>query len=517
MAAMPTAVALAATGPVAREAGLTVARAGGNAVDVAVAAAIAAMATEPGIVSLLSGGYVSVWPVDGAPEVIDGNVEMPGRGLPPEAFGTGVREVQFGYGGGVTMFGGHGTVATPGSIPALGLAMSRHGSLPWAAVVAPSAAACRAGYPIGAAAIRYLGFSGRVLFGPDPQAYAVVARPDGTPFQLGDSGRNEPLADVLDDLAAQGPSLFTTGAVGQALVTDMAANGGVITQADLAAYRPVVREPVMRRLGEWDFAINPPPSVGGPMLAAMLGELARADRWSFEDVIRVQDAVLSYRHAVHDFSVDLAADGHALLAQVERYGLAGLPTSSSTAHVSAVDTDGLACAITVSSGYLSGTAVPGTGLLHNNALGEPELNRLGLHAVAPGTRLASNMAPTTGRAGDGRVLAIGSPGADRITTALMQVIGRGCLHGEALGASILAPRVHVSHASDGAASVQYEPDAAIEAAIARSGLPARAHEVLDMYFGGVGAAYRRADGTVEADGDPRREAATGVAFGAHPA
>ena len=84
-------VAIAATGPVSLAAGREVALAGGNAVDVAVAAALAAMSTEPGIVSLAGGAFVSVWPAAGDPVVIDGNVEMPGRGLPAERFGGGVR------------------------------------------------------------------------------------------------------------------------------------------------------------------------------------------------------------------------------------------------------------------------------------------------------------------------------------------------------------------------------------------------------------------------------------------
>src|SRR6185437_12901864 len=129
---------------------------------------------------------------------------------------------------------------------------------------------------------------------------------------------------------------------------------------------------------------------------------------------------------------------------------------------------GLACAVTMSSGYLAGTAVPGTGLLHNNALGEPELTRRGLHVVAPGTRLASNMAPTTARTADGRVLAIGSPGADRITTALMQVLAQHCLRGIDLNDAIVAPRLHVRPAPDGGGMVEHEPDAAIAAAVTAS-------------------------------------------------
>ena len=176
--------------------------------------------------------------------------------------------------------------------------------------------------------------------------------------------------------------------------------------------------------------------------------------------------MLAYRTSVHDFSRDLEADGIDLLASVGEHGLTALRGSSSTAHVSAVDDLGNACAITMSSGYGAGMTIPGTGILLNNALGEVELNRLGLHAMAPGTRLASNMAPTTGRTRDGRALAIGSPGADRITTALMLVLGQGCLHGADLQDAIANPGCTCAWVPTSDFRVEYERDDAIAAAVA---------------------------------------------------
>ncbi|CAN7265136.1 gamma-glutamyltransferase [Knoellia sp. LjRoot47] len=504
-------VAVAATGPASLGAGQAVVAEGGNAVDAAIAAAITSMSTEPGIVSLAGGAFVTIWPPSGPPVVLDGNVAMPGRGLPREAFGGGVREVVTDYGGGVTMYAGHGSVAVPGALSACESAVTRFGSRPWESVVAPAAGVCRDGYPIGGAATRYLGFVADGLFGHDTGARALTRRPDGSAFVAGDLARNTELASVLDAVAREGASLLVTGDLGRALASDMAANGGLVTDADLTAYEVVERTPVRRRVGDWDVAVNPPPSVGGPMLAVMLSELERTQGFSWDDVLRIQRAVLSYRLAVHDVSHDLDADGHALLETVERHGLAGLPTSASTAHISAVDSDGLACAVTMSSGYGAGVTIPGTGILLNNALGEPELNRLGLHALEPGTRLASNMAPTVARADDGSVLAVGSPGADRITTALMQVLGQLCLHGADLDAAIQAPRVHVRFEQDGEAVVEHEASAEIEEAVAATGLRGLDHGELSMYFGGVGAALLGADARLRAAGDPRREAAVGVA------
>jgi gamma-glutamyltranspeptidase / glutathione hydrolase len=503
-------VAVAATGEQALAAGLGVAADGGGAVDAALAAAFVALATEPGMVSFGGGAYVNVWPAGGDPVVVDGNVEMPGRGAPPEAFGAGVREVFTAYGGGVTMHAGHGSVATPGIVPAFEVAHDRFARLPWARLLAPAADAARSGYPMSPAASRYLAFTADTLFAEDPEAHALVTGPGGGLLQGGRATRNPVLAEVLDELSEVGASLFTTGRVGRALVESMRGRG-LITAEDLAAYSPVVRDAHLLDVGAWTVAVNPPPAVGGPVLAAMLGELARRDQWTWADAIEIQRAVLGYRLSVHDFSRDLEADGRALLAAVAEYGLDALRGSSSTAHISAVDADGNACGITMSSGYGAGMCIPGTGILLNNCLGEVELNRLGLHATAPGTRLASNMAPTTARAPDGRALAIGSPGADRITSALMLVLGQVLLHHADLREAIDDPRLHLRLADDGEFVVEHERDAGLAEAVAAAGL--RGHEYAEphMYFGGVGAAYRSVGGELLAAGDGRREAAVGMA------
>ncbi|MBW3620939.1 MAG: gamma-glutamyltransferase family protein, partial [Actinobacteria bacterium] len=180
--------------------------------------------------------------------------------------------------------------------------------------------------------------------------------------------------------------------------------------------------------------------------------------------------------------------------------------SPSTVHISATDGDGAACAITASAGYGSGVMPPGTGLWLNNCLGEHELNRRGLHAWDPGDRLPSNMAPTVARADTGASLAIGSPGADRITTAILQTVLRFTA-GASLADAIAAPRVHVRHAADGSVlRVGYEeglvmPDLA---------LPTQRYHPHAMFFGGVTATLRHADGRLVAAADPRRGGGTVV-------
>ncbi|MFV0460299.1 MAG: gamma-glutamyltransferase [Actinomycetales bacterium] len=502
--------AVAATNPTAAAAALQMARSGGRAVDAAIAAMAVTMSTEPGMVSLGGGGYVAVWPVDGEPVVIDGNAEMPGRGVDPNRLGGGLMEVSTDYGGGLTMNVGPGSVATPGALAALGTAHEQFGRLSWADVLAPAIGACRDGFAMGTATASFLAQVGEQVYGWDAQTRPLVSGPEGGIVVAGDRQTNPDLAGTWEQLATRGWQDGYTGELARALADDQSARGGLITMTDLAAYQAVRRTPVTLGLGEWQVALNPPPSVGGPMLAMMLTELTRRGT-GWRQIIDIQRAVLGYRFHVHDHSDDLEGDGHDLLQQVQRYGLESLPTSASTAHVSVVDSAGNACAITMSSGYGSGATVPGTGVMLNNSLGEPELNALGLHALAPGTRLASNMAPTTARTTDGRCLAIGSPGADRITTALMQVLARYCLLGLPLAQAIEEPRLHVRYFADGSARVDHEHDPQVLAAATESGLATRDHGSRSMYFGGVGAAQRDADGRLHAAADPRRESATAVA------
>ncbi|HET7475769.1 MAG TPA: gamma-glutamyltransferase [Dermatophilaceae bacterium] len=508
--------AVAATSPLAAQAGLDLVNEGGNAVDAAIAAMAVATVAEPGVVSPMGGAFVNVWPASGAPVVVDGNVSMPGRGAAAERFGAGLREVTTSYGGGITLYAGPGSVATPGAFAAFGVAHERFGAAPWARLLEPAIAAATNGFRLGAAAARYLAITRDSVFGWDEQTRAFLSDGDGGIPAPGTSLRAPDLAAALSRVGERGWAELYTGELGEALAADMAARGGLLTRADLAAYRAVVRPALVSGLRDWQVAANPPPSIGGPVLTAMLRLMGEFDDPAERAaaVVRVQRDVLRYRHGRLDRAVDLGEAGAELVRRVSEAGLAGLATSSDTAHVSVVDSDGTACAITASAGYGSGATVPGTGLMLNNCLGEPELNRHGLHALEPGTRLASNMAPTTARRADGSVLAVGSPGADRITTALMQVLSAFCLDGLPLQAAIDRPRLHVRVLDGEDLLLDHEDDPALAGAVADAvawaGMPVMVHQHRDMFFGGVGAALRAGGGELVAAADVRREAATAV-------
>jgi gamma-glutamyltranspeptidase/glutathione hydrolase len=506
-----SAIAIAAPNEAAVAAGVRLSAEGGNAVDAALAAVLVAAVTEPGVVSAAGGAFVTISSADGSPAVtVDGNVEMPGRGVPPERFGRGVRDVTCGYGGGVTMTVGHGSVATPGALAGLDLAHSRYGQAPWQEVVAPAVETARAGFPLGHASHHYLEYTHLSVFGTDPDSHASLHHDDGALLGVGETVRVAGLADTLGLIAAEGAKAFYTGDLARSIAADMAANDGILTEQDLADYRPVVRRALPVGVGGWQLDTNPTPAVGGVVLAAMLVLLdgRPAGPWQAADLrhlVDVQRAVLAHRSERLDVAEDRVEEAERLLQLASRRDLARMHTAPNTVHVSVVDATGNACAVTSSAGYGSGVMVPGTGLWLNNCLGEQELNRGGLHTSTPGERLLSNMAPTVGRTADGAVLAAGSPGADRITTALAQVLAGIANGGLSLPEAINHPRLHVRDAAT-QPRVDYEEDLDLPPV----DLQTQAYPASSMYFGGVTVAKREADGTLLAAGDPRRTAAVAV-------
>ena len=495
-------VALAGSSALAAAAGERVARDGGNAVDAAIAAILVSMTTEPSIVGLGAGGFVTVMPPDGLPVTLDGYIEMPGRGLPDDRFGGGCRHVHVGYGGGVDTVVGPGSVGTPGALAALEEASVRYGRLPWSELVSPAMDHAEAGFPLPQVSYDYLRDAHEEIYGWDPNSYVVLHDARGRLHQAGQTIHVDHLRESLAALS-EGSAALYGGPLGARIVDAVQAGGGLLTMADLEAYRTVIREPLQARLGHWSFWTNPPPALGGLVLAAMLRLMeGRArqgwDAAEIEHLVRVQEAVLSFR-AEHLGDEDLAKEAERLLGVSGLDALRALIGSPSTVQASAVDSAGYACSISVSSGYGSGMMPPGTGIWLNNCLGEIELNPRGLHADRPGRRLTSNMAPTVGRRDDGAVIAIASPGADRITTALLQVLVNLTNTGLSLRDAVGWPRVHVE-LSDRGTTVAFEDGAQVE----ELDLPLRRFQERSMFFGGVGVAVRSPDGDMSAASDPRR-------------
>ncbi|MBA2550439.1 MAG: gamma-glutamyltransferase [Nocardioidaceae bacterium] len=506
-----TAVAVAASNDLACRAAVDIAAAGGNAVDAGLAAAVVTMVSEPGLVSLGGAAYVTIDTGDGSAAVtVDGGVEMPGRGVDAARLGGGLRQVSTGYAGGVTMVVGHGSVATPGAVRALEVAHRRNGSLPWAEVLGPAIAVSRDGFPHGQASHFYLSYVHEDIFGWHPESWAVLHDDQGRLHGIGETIVVPHLADSLETIARDGADAFYTGHLAAAIVAEMQAGGGLVTARDLADYRAVVRPALSIRLADWTVSTNPAPAVGGVALAALLallGDRPAAGGWQQQDraaLVLAQQAVLGHRARVLDVASDRRLAADQLMATVSR-GELSLSTSPSTAHVSVVGADGMACSITCSSGYNSGVVVPGTGISFNNSLGEPELTPNGPHAEPVGSRLLTAMAPTVGRRDDGAALAVGSPGSDRIPTAIAQTLLGYVNAGVSLVSAVATPRAHVR--VQGGEQVDHEADWPVPPGL---DLPTREMPPHSMYFGGVGIAVWTPARGLDAAGDPRRTGATAL-------
>jgi gamma-glutamyltranspeptidase/glutathione hydrolase len=246
------------------------------------------------------------------------------------------------------------------------------------------------------------------------------------------------------------------------------------------------------------------------MLIAMLHLFAREPMtaWDAPSVLRlieVQQQCLQFRKRELDLAPDIDQALTAFLGAVETDRFPGHYASASTVHTSAVDDQGLGCAITASAGYGSGEMPDGTGLWLNNCLGELELNRRGLAAGPVGKRLPSNMAPTVARSGD-RTLAAGSPGADRITTALHQFLVNALQLELPLNEAVVLPRLHFDTSGE-TDRIMAEPGIALP----DCDWPVTVTPKINMYFGGVGAVSFDRKRGFDAAADPRREGGLFVA------
>lgn len=509
---MATPLAIAATSGLAADAGEAIARAGGNAVDAAIAAMLVSINTEPGVCSLACGGYMTIWRPGGEPITLDGYVAAPGADARLGATQRNSTDVYLEYGGGVTTTVGPDSVGVPGGIALFGEGSKRFGALPWKELFMPAIDVVRKGFPLPQASYNYLVYSGKPIFGRSTDGYSALHDEHDKLRSVGETIHIPHLADSLEHIAAHGPEDFYSGEIGRAITDYIGTNGGRLNQADMRAYEIISRASLQidgaSPSGEcWAIATNPPPAVGGVVLAAMLKMMNRRhiEKWdaeSFRYLIDVQQAALGYRTAHLDLSDEIEQDAEHLLDLAARCAPRQILESGSTCHTSAVDATGLACSLTVSSGYGAGDMPPNTGIWLNNCLGELELNKRGLDIGPPGMRLPSNMAPTVAHSERGTVMSIGSPGASRITTATLQVLINHIHLGMPLREAIAHPRAHVE--LEGEPLAACEPGLPVEALT----MPCRSFDALSMYFGGVGAASWSPESGFAVAADPRRTGGT---------
>ncbi|RME85011.1 MAG: gamma-glutamyltransferase [Caldilineae bacterium] len=517
---------IAAGHPQTAQAGAEILRAGGNAVDAAVAATFASFVAEPTLVTPGGGGHALVYRRrDGHAWLYDFFCNTPGLGCAKPSSEVDFFPVSVDFGPTHQIFHiGRGSVAVPGNIAGLCRLQKDKGRLPLAEVLQPAITLARRGVALGDFCA-YVAHLLHPIFNNEPELATLMGAPDlyGNPhFEY----QNPALADLLEALGREGADLVYRGDVARSIVADQEAHGGLLTRHDLENYRVIVREPLRLTYRGMELYTNPPPSRGGALIAfslallepyevpslahgstghvVLLAEVMRQTnlaRPTFEssgdvELFFARDHVEYHRQ---DLARRLARPGHAAPTDLSLG-----PGHHNTSHVSVLDGNGNIVSLTTTAGETPGYVLADYGLVLNNIMGEEDLHPHGFHRGRPGERIGSMMAPTVVLRDGEPVLAVGSGGSNRIRTAILQVILNFTDFGFDLQRAVSAPRIHFE-----GGTLQIEAGGRPEtvAQLERWGYELVQWPDLHMFFGGAHSVGRGADGGFQGAGDPRRNGA----------
>ena len=480
-------------------AGVEILQRGGNAVDAAVAVAFALAVVEPAAGNIGGGGFMLVRLAAGQTKFLDYREVAPGKATRNMYIGADGKLIPNESAIGSVI--GYRSVAVPGTVAGLELALKTYGTLKLAEVMAPAIRLATEGFPVSAKLAHELEEEKSGL----QQFYASkhIFLNDGKMLRVGDTLRQPELAATLQRIARNGAAEFYRGETARVVVDDITRNGGIITLDDLAAYKPKVRE-VLRaqyKMDEregaahnWEVLTSPPPSSGGVAIIEALNILKDVPLKGWDDVESVHMVAETMRRVFADratyladpdyskvpvagltdpcYAKDLAASidpAHASSSKTVKAGTphtcaaasaSVAPTTISlndgphTTHFSVVDAAGNAVAstYTLNDSYGSHVTSP-AGFLLNDEMddfttqpGVPNalfgLIQSDANAIAPGHRPLSSMSPTM-LLRDGKLSFVtGSPGGPTIISATLLSVINWMRLGLDAQAAINAPRFH---------------------------------------------------------------------------
>lgn len=450
----------------ATEVGLAILQDGGSAVDAAVGVAFALAVTHPAAGNIGGGGFMVVHPPQADPTVFEYR-----ETAPQAAHATMFKKDDSGY--------GHRVVGVPGSVRGLALAHGRFGKLPWKRLVEPAVKFAAGGFVLDR---HHANSLNTVLAAASdfPDFQRVFGKPGGGNWYEGERLVQPDLAKTLRLIAEGGADAFYSGVIADQIAAEMRAGGGLITKADLAAYRAHERRPIHGVYRGYDVYGPPSPSSGGICLVQMLHVLENFDlkkqpRYSAETLHVMAEAMRRafYDRAKHlgdpafttipqhltsrayakqlaqNISLDKATPSAELANDIPL-----APEGDSTTHFSVIDKAGMAVAntTTLERSYGSRVVVKGAGFLLNNemldfnwrpgvttrdgAIGTPP------NTVAPGKRMLSSMTPTIVAKGGKVVLVTGSPGSRTIINTVLGMIVNVVDYEMPIHDAVAAPRLH---------------------------------------------------------------------------
>jgi gamma-glutamyltranspeptidase / glutathione hydrolase len=523
----------------ASEAGLAILKAGGNAIDAAVAVGYALAVVDPCCGNIGGGGFMLVRRADGSITFINFRETAPAAATADmylDKDGNPIREASL---------RGYLAVAVPGTVAGFDLALSRYGRLKRDAVMAPAIALARDGFVLGEPDAAIVARSAAHL-AADPEAARIFLHPDGTPYKAGERLVQPDLAATLERIAKNGPDGFYRGQVASAIAAAMAARSGLITKADLSGYKATELPPLTCGYRGYEVISAPPPSSGGTTLCEILNILsgwdlgvagfasprsvhlsAEAMRNAFfdrnsklGDPIFVANPLAALLSAEHGTTIRAAIDPDKATPSATLGSVTGAGEKPQTTHYSVVDGDGNAVSVTytLNGNFGASVVAPGTGVLLNNEMDDFAVkpgaaNQFGLvqgdpNSIQPGKRPLSSMTPTIVEK-DGRpVYVLGSPGGPRIITTVLETLMNLVDFDMAPEAAVAAPRFHQQYLPD---TVFYE----------NSGLsPQTLSPLADMGYslkeqppwGAVELIAIAPDGSLIGVNDPRRPAGAALGY-----
>ena len=506
--------AIAAGSESTAAAGAEILEAGGNAVDAAVAACLATSAGEPTLTSLGGAGALLYHPADTGRSVLcDFFADAPGLAA-DQPVDKDFFAVELDFGPTTQRFHiGAASGAIPGAIPGLCAALERWGSLPLSEVVRPASRMLRQGVNMGHWQARAAKLLEPILL-HSATGRRLFQRGDRM-VQAGELFQNIELADTLDAMADQGWRAHYDQVIVPAVLEQFGpGGGGLITADDLAAYRVRYRDPLALDYRGVAVRTNPPPATGGRMIALMLAllqsdqldQLQRGGQRLIHALSRAMAVADSARGGLDDLDQQniarLRRRYHQLADQPLQAAAAAPSGPGSTTHVSVIDAAGNAAAVTFSYGEGNGYFIGSTGIMMNNLMGEEDLFPDGFHRWPAGERLSTMMSPTLALDSEGGAVAMGSGGANRIRSALVQVISNLFDHQLPAQEAVTAARVHFEQ---GVLNAEIYDMAHGGQALDQLGAPQVVRfDEPNLFFGGVHLVRRHADGRLEGAGDPRR-------------
>lgn len=453
--------------PLASAAGIEMLARGGNAIDAAIATAFALTVVEPMMVSIFGGGMINLR--DGATGeivTIDNYPVAPAAARPDmyrpldgavDPLATVGRENEVGY----------KAVGVPGALPAWAAILAERGRLSLAEVMAPAIRYAGEGFVVSPYLASCIATAADDL--ARFPASAEVFLPNGAPPRPGARIVRHDYARTLDLIARDGPSVLTDGPIGAAVAADMARNGGLITQEDLARYRFERRSPVRGTYRGYEIVSVGPTSSGGTHIVQILNILESFDvgRMGFGTVDAIHLLAEALKIAFADrakylgdpafvdvpvewlTSKDYAAERCKQIdpRRAGTFTAGKRPISSgegaNTTHLTVMDREGNVVSMTQTLQMLFGSkvTVPGAGMLLNNhmSLFDPHPGRA--NSIAPGKRMLSSMSPTIVLKDGKPFFALGTPGGLRIFAAVLQAIINVVDHGMTPQEAAEAPRV----------------------------------------------------------------------------